>query len=450
MDKILIVDDEPGVRESLKFSLKDNYEIILAGNGNEALDVLDKKYPGLVILDIMLPDMDGLNVLKAIKARDDNMPVIMLTAVSQINTAVESMKLGACEYITKPFDVNELKMAVEKALRTSRLEGQISLLKEELSREYPVGKIVYKSPVMKKILEESAKVAATDSSVLLTGPTGVGKELVARFIHEKSRRWKDPFVPVHCAAIPESLFESELFGYEKGAFTNALKSKKGRIEAAGSGTIFLDEVSEIPLILQVKLLRFLQEKEFSRLGSNDTIKSDARVVSASSKDLQKEISAQTFRDDLFYRLSVIPIYMPPLKDRREDIIPLADFYFNAAKRQFLCAAEKFSDAALEVLYNYDWPGNVRELKNIIERILVLKGNKVIIEEDDLPPGLKQDIGKTVKSSFKKQVEEFEKRIIGEALSKTGYNQAAAARELKTTRRILRYKAEKYGFADDEK
>jgi len=450
MDKILIVDDEMGVRESLKFSLKEKYEIILAGDGREALDMFDKRHPQLVILDIILPDIGGLDILKKIKEREENTAVIMLTAVSHVKTAVEAMKLGAAEYITKPFDVEELKIVVGKILKAFRLEGHFSLLKEELGREYPVGRIVYKSPAMKKILAESAKVALTDSAILLTGPTGSGKELIARYIHEKSIRRGEPFVPVHCAAIPESLFESELFGHEKGAFTNALTGRQGKIEAAASGTIFLDEVSEIPPVLQVKLLRFLQEKEFSRLGSNDIIKSDARVISASSKDLGEEVAAKAFRDDLFYRLGVIPINIPPLKERREDIIPLADFYFESFKSQFLCKAERFSAGALEFLRDYDWPGNVRELKNIIERILVLGGGKVVIEEGDLPEGLRPEGKKGTEKSFKEQVEDFEKGLISEALLKTGYNQAMAARELKTTRRILRYKAEQYGLSDNAK
>jgi len=448
MDKILIVDDEIGVKESLKFSLKDKYEVILASSGGEALDIISKRHPNLVILDIMLPDIGGIDVLKSIRGKEENLPVIMLTAVSQINTAVESIKLGAAEYITKPFDVNDLKLTVEKILKTSRLEGQVLLLKEELSREYPVSRVIYRSKVMEKILQEASKVALTDSSVLLTGPTGVGKELIARFIHEKSGRNLEPFVPVHCAAIPESLFESELFGYEKGAFTNALKSQKGKIEYAGGGTIFLDEVSEIPAAMQVKLLRFLQEKEFSRLGSNDIIKSDARMVSASSKDLGSEIAVRNFRDDLFYRLSVIPIYIPPLKERREDVIPLVKFYFNLFKSQFLCKTENFSESAMHVLQDYDWPGNVRELKNIIERILVLKGNKVTIDSNDLPEGFCACRKEINWSSLKKQVEDFERSIIREVLSKTGYNQTSAARELKTTRRILRYKAAKYGIVEN--
>jgi len=339
-------------------------------------------------------------------------------------------------------DAEEMKLLIENVLKTGKLSRQVSFLKEEVIREYPVDRIVYKSDVMARVLKEGKKVAATDSNVLLTGPTGVGKELVARFMHENGKRAGDPFVPVHCAAIPEGLFESEVFGYERGAFTNAFKSKKGKIETAGSGTIFFDEVSEIPMPVQVKLLRFLQEKEFSRLGGNNTIKSDARIISASSVSLPDMVKEKRFRDDLFYRLGVIPIYIPPLQERREDIGLLVDFYLDILSKQFLCKTREFSHSALDVLYNYDWPGNVRELKNIIERILVLRGNKVIIDVDDLPVELKTSHRQDV-YSLKEAVESFEKRLIKEVIESYRGNQTKTAEHLKTTRRILRYKMQKY-------
>jgi DNA-binding NtrC family response regulator len=442
MDKILVVDDESGVRESLRFLLKEKYKIILAENGYQAIELFKDNNIDLVILDIILPDIGGIEVLKTIKNNDDEVPVIMLTAVSHIKTAVEAMKAGACEYISKPFDAEEMKLLIENVLKTGKLSRQVSFLKEEVIREYPVDRIVYKSDVMARVLKEGKKVAATDSNVLLTGPTGVGKELVARFMHENGKRAGDPFVPVHCAAIPEGLFESEVFGYERGAFTNAFKSKKGKIETAGSGTIFFDEVSEIPMPVQVKLLRFLQEKEFSRLGGNNTIKSDARIISASSVSLPDMVKEKRFRDDLFYRLGVIPIYIPPLQERREDIGLLVDFYLDILSKQFLCKTREFSHSALDVLYNYDWPGNVRELKNIIERILVLRGNKVIIDVDDLPVELKTSHRQDV-YSLKEAVESFEKRLIKEVIESYRGNQTKTAEHLKTTRRILRYKMQKY-------
>ncbi len=256
-------------------------------------------------------------------------------------------------------------------------------------------------------------------------------------------------MPVHCAAIPEGLFESEVFGYDKGAFTSAFRSKQGKIELAGSGTIFFDEVSEIPMPVQVKLLRFLQEKEFSRLGGNDIIKSEARIISASSVDLQNQVKEKKFRDDLFYRLGVIPLRLPALRERREDIKELVDFYFAVMKKQFLCKAGGFSHGAMEILCGYDWPGNVRELKNIIERILVLKGNKSIIEPYDLPAELKT-VPRRAAYSLKTEVEDFEKRLVKETLEGSGWNQTRAAENLGTTRRILRYKMQKYGFGNGQK
>ncbi|MFN4226579.1 MAG: sigma-54-dependent transcriptional regulator [Candidatus Ratteibacteria bacterium] len=389
MNKILIIDDEQGVRESLKFALKDKYKIILASNGKEGMSFIEKENIDLIILDIILPDIDGISLLKEIKKNYKDIPIIMLTAVSQIKTAVEAMKIGALDYITKPFDIEELILVVEKIMKTKELYNHVELLKEEIQTEYPLSTLIYKSKVMKEIIELAEKSALTDASVLITGPTGVGKELIARYIHEKSPRKNQPFVVVHCAAIPETLFESEIFGYEKGAFTNAYKSKKGKIEIANNGTLFFDEIGEISQNVQVKLLRFLEEKKFSPLGSNELIESNVRIISATSKDLKEEIKKGNFRDDLFYRLCVIPIRIPPLKERREDIIPLVDYYINFYKKRIYSKIKDFSDEVKTLFLNYDWPGNVRELKNIIERIFVLNSEKVIINIEDLPEELQK-------------------------------------------------------------
>ncbi|MCM8784748.1 MAG: sigma-54 dependent transcriptional regulator [Candidatus Omnitrophica bacterium] len=389
MNRILIIDDEEGVRESLKFALKDKYKIILSSNGKEGMFFIEKENPDLIILDILLPDIDGISLLKEIKKNYKDIPVIMLTAVSQIKTAVEAMKIGAVDYITKPFDIEELILIIEKTLKTKNLFTQIELLKEEIQTEYPLDTLVYKSETMKKVIEIAEKSILTDAPVLITGPTGVGKELIARYIHEKSSRKNQPFVVVHCAAIPETLFESEIFGYEKGAFTNAYKSKKGKIEIADDGTLFFDEIGEISQNIQVKLLRFLEEKKFSPLGSNELVESNARIISATSKDLKEEIEKGKFRDDLFYRLCVIPIRIPPLKERKEDIIPLVNYYINFYKKRIYSKIKDFSEEVKIAFLNYDWPGNVRELKNIIERIFVLNSEKVIINIEDLPEELKK-------------------------------------------------------------
>jgi DNA-binding NtrC family response regulator len=443
MDKILVIDDEEGVRESLKFALKDNYKVILSSNGKEGMLLIERENPDLIILDIILPDTDGITLLKEIKKNYKDIPVIILTAISQIKTAVEAMKIGAVDYIPKPFDIEELIIIIEKTLKTKELFTHIEILKEEIHTEYPLDKPVYESEEMSEVIEIAERSAKTDSPVLITGPTGVGKELIARYIHEKSPRKNQPFVPVHCAAIPETLFESEIFGYEKGAFTNAFKSKKGKIEISGSGTLFLDEIGEIPLNVQIKLLRFLEEKKFTPLGSNEFKESNARIISATSKDLKEEIKKGKFRDDLYYRLCVIPIKIPPLKERKKDILPLIDYYINFYRKKYYSKIKSFSDEAKKALLDYDWPGNVRELKNIIERIFVLNSEKDIINMEDLPEELKKK--KRFFTSFKDEIENLEKELIIKALEETNWNQTKAAEKLKLTRRILRYKIEKYGF-----
>ncbi len=447
MNKILIVDDEPGVRESLKFSLKDMYTLDFASTGKEAVEKVEKNTPDLVILDIILPDKDGIDVLKEIRSIDRNVPVIMLTAVSRVRIAVEAMKAGAVDYLTKPFDIEELIIVIKNIFNAEKLKGQISILRKEIEKEYPVDNIIFRSNKMKKVLNLADKVVETDSPVLITGPTGVGKELIARYIHEKSKRKNEPFIPIHCAAIPESLFESELFGYEKGAFTDASKSKKGKIEIAGNGTIFFDEVGEIPLSFQIKLLRFLQDKKYSPLGSNEVKESEARLIFATSKNLLAEIEKGKFREDLYYRINIIPIYIPPLKERKEDIIPLINFYFSIYKKIINSKTNSFSPEALKLLQNYNWPGNVREIKNFIERILVLKGNKVIINIEDLPEEIK---GYKTDVPYKEKIARYEKELILDALEKAEWNQTKAAKILKTTRRILKYRMEKLGIKKKEK
>lgn len=447
MDKILIIDDEEGVRESLKFSLRDKYKVILSSNGKEGLSTIEKERPDLVILDIILPDIDGINLLKEIKEKFKDIPVIMLTAISHVNTAVEAMKLGAADYIPKPFDIDKLIYTIENTLKMKNLISHIEILKEEIKKEYPLEEPIYESEAMRNVIELAKKSALSDSPVLITGPTGVGKELIARYIHEKSQRRNLPFVPIHCAAIPETLFESEIFGYEKGAFTNAFKSKKGKIEIAGSGTLFFDEIGEIPLNVQVKLLRFLEEKKYSPLGSNEIFESNARIIAATSKNLEKEIENGRFREDLYYRLSVIPIRIPPLKERKEDIIPIVNYYIKFFKNKFYSKIIDFSDEVKKAFVNYQWPGNVRELKNIIERIFVLYSEKDIINLSDLPEELK-----TKKDDFnlEETIENFEKELIKKALIKTNWNQTKAAEILKITRRKLSYKIKKYGLINGRK
>lgn len=446
MKKILVVDDEKSVQESLKLVLSDNYKVVVASSGNEALSKIANNDIDIVFLDIILPDTDGIQVLKEIKKIYPEKPVIMLTAVSKVSTAVESMKIGAYDYITKPFDVDEIRLIVRRLFNELKTAQKIELLADEIEKSK--GTIVYKSQKMKEVLELALKAAPHDSSVLIKGPTGSGKELVARFIHRESQRKNEPFVAIHCAAVPETLFESEIFGYEKGAFTGAFKSKPGKLEIAGSGTVFFDEVGEMPLSLQIKLLRVLQEREFSRIGSNETIKFEARVLAATSRDLKKEIEMGRFREDLFYRLSVIPIEIPPLQERKEDILPIAYHFLSVFSSQMSTRAKGFTSEAEESLISYSWPGNVRELKNVIERVLVLKGNKDIIDVEDLPEDIRfiKKISYHIDNRpFEERVRDFEKELIVKTLEKCSWNKSKAAEYLKMSRRVLIYKVKKYGI-----
>ncbi|MCM8769738.1 MAG: sigma-54 dependent transcriptional regulator [Candidatus Omnitrophica bacterium] len=448
MKKILVVDDEIGVRESLRFAFQEIYEVKLASSGKEAVELIKTQGPEAVILDLVLPDVGGLEVLKTIRSFNERLPVIILTAHGSLRFAVEAMRLGAVDFLTKPFDIEEMRLTLERVLREKRLKTQVEILQAEVQKEYPVENVVFKSKAMGEILSLAKQVAGSDSTVLLLGPSGCGKELVARAIHAWSTRREEAFVPIHCAAIPETLFESEIFGYEKGAFTNAFQRKPGKIELAGAGTIFFDEVSEIPPATQVKLLRFLQEKEYSRLGGNEVLKSEARIVAASARDLKEQVSRGLFREDLYYRLCVVPLMIPPLKERPEDIEVLLDYYLGQLKQKLSAVTDGFTTQAKKQLLSYSWPGNVRELRNVVERMLVLYGHQEEIGLECLPEEIRCQ--QELPGGLRETVEAYEKRLIADALEKCGWNQNQTARLLKTTRRIIRYKAEKYGLRRQEK
>lgn len=444
--KILIADDEPNMIWALKKALvKEGYEIISADNGENAVEKL-KEEPDLIIMDLKMPKMNGLEALKKIKELNPKIPVIMITAHGTTDTAVEAMKIGALDYISKPFDIEELRVIIKKALEYKSLNDEINYLRERLEKEST--KIIYKSKSMEDVLKLAYRVAPTDATVLVLGESGTGKELVANEIHRLSKRSNGPLIKMNCGAFVENLLESELFGYEKGAFTGAISRKKGKFELAQGGTIFLDEIGEISEAMQVKLLRVLQEKEFERVGGESTIKGDFRVIAATNRDLKEMVDNNEFREDLYYRLNVVPIKISPLRDRKEDIPLLIDFSVEKYSSQMGRNKLKISPKTLDLMMKYDWPGNIRELQNIIERCVILAIGREITE--DLLPSEIRERNKLVTSNIVLpdeglSLEEVEKNLIIQALEKTDYNQTNAAKLLGITRHTLIYRMEKYNI-----
>ncbi len=438
------------VRDSLRMIFKKDYQVVTAGSAKEAWEKILGEEPDLIILDILMPQKDGMELLKEIRESQPLTPVVMLTAAKNVKTAVEAMKLGAYDYVTKPFDIEELKIIVEKGLESRDLRAENRRLQTEIEERYRFDNIIGKSKEMREIYATIGQIAERNSTVLIHGESGTGKELVARAIHYNSPRKNKPFVAVNCAAIPETLIESELFGHEKGAFTDAQNRRIGHFELAHQGTLFLDEVSELTLPTQAKILRSLQEREFIRVGGTKTIQVDVRLISATNKNLEEMMSRGTFRSDLYYRINVVPLTIPPLRQRKEDI-PLLIQHF--LEKHAGLGKQKISSEAMEILAAYDWPGNVRELENIIERIVVLSCTDVVTP-NDLPMSLKatsrtEHIKQGVlegRISFGDAERNFERDIILEALKKTRYVQTKAADLLGISRRILKYKMDKYGIS----
>jgi DNA-binding NtrC family response regulator len=455
MKSVLVVDDEVGTRESLKMILKNDYEVFLGKNGEEALLQMKEHSPDVILLDIILPDLDGLKILEKIKQKEPDSIVIMITATRTVKTAVEAMKLGAYDYVTKPFDADELSLIISRALSNQALEKEVKYLREEIDKNFNFDSIVGKSKAMEDIFGVVRQIADSKSTVLIMGESGTGKELISRAIHYNSNRRNYPFVTINCAAIPETLIESELFGHEKGAFTNAIERKLGRFEVAQQGTLFLDEIGELSLATQAKILRFLEEKEFTRVGGAKTIKVDVRLITATNKDLPQLLRKGNFREDLYYRINVVPITIPPLRERKEDIPLLLDHFIRKFNNENAKNVKGVTKGALELMMSYEWPGNVRELENLIERLIALTSNEYI-QADELPfslvnvskiNGLREYIldGKV---SFVKAEEEFERGIILDALKRTNYVQSHAAEMLGISRRILKYKMDKLGISRD--
>jgi len=451
MKKVLIVDDELGTRESLRMILKYDYEITIAQSGREALHILNDEAPSVILLDVMMPGEDGLEILEKIK-QVSTVPVIMITALKEVKSAVKAMKIGAFDYITKPFNVDEIKIVVGKSLSTQELIEEVNYLRAEIDKNYAFGNIIGKSKAMREVFRLIKQTTDNRATVLISGESGTGKELVAKAIHYNGLRKDKPFVAINCAAIPDTLIESELFGYEKGAFTNAWERKIGRVELADQGTLFLDEIAELSLLTQAKILRFLQERELTRIGGAKTIKVDTRLISATNKHLERALAEGRLREDFYYRINIIPIVIPPLRERKEDIPLLVTHFIGKLNEREGTQIRGVSEEALEMLMNHYWPGNVRELENIMERMVALADGEVITTTQ-LPPHIR-DANKTgvLKGqilngtiTFPEAGEQFEKSVIVDALEKANYVQTKAAELLGISRRILKYKMDKFGI-----
>lgn len=384
MQRILVIDDEPSIRELLKdFFTGRGFEVETSQDGETALNLLKENKFDLLLLDLMMPGMNGLDVLREIASENLTIPSIMITAFASVSTAVEAMKLGAFDYITKPFVLEDVYLTVKRALDVSKLQEENFRLKKELRKKFSTHKIIGNSMPIQEVIRFIDKIADTDSTVLLTGESGTGKELVAKTIHYNSSRARNNFVPLNCAAIPKDILESELFGHEKGAFTGAVTTRIGRFELASNGTLFLDEIGELAPSLQVKLLRVLQEKEFERVGGIKTIKVDVRIIAATNRDLEKAVKEGTFREDLYYRLNVIPLHLPPLRKMKEDVPLLVEHFVAELSKSKKKEPPRISRETMDCLVNYKWPGNVRELENLIERLIILKEGDNITP-DELP------------------------------------------------------------------
>jgi len=441
--KIFVIDDDKSQRENLSGHLEDiGHEIKNCSSGNECLEYIKKEFVDLIITDFRMPGLSGLEVLKEVKKINPDISVILVTAFGTVQNAVEAMKLGAVDYITKPIDLDEIELKINKLNEHRQLVQENYILKEQLQKNVNFSKIIYKSDEMDEVLNMVSRVSDSDTSVFIHGESGTGKEMIAQAIHNASPRKKHPFIAVNCAAIPDTLFESELFGHEKGAFTGANERKKGRFEIASEGTLFLDEIADIPMNFQVKLLRVLQSGEFQRLGSSQNLKTNVRIISATNKNLKKLAEKEEFRSDLYYRLNVIPISIPPLRDRKNDISLLAKHFVEKHASRNKRKKKEISTEALDLLTRYKFPGNVRELENIIERAVILSRSD-IISAKDFPINQDELSENIYKGTLPEQLKQFENNIIQKALRETNNVQTAAAKKLGISEATLRYKINKY-------
>ncbi len=451
--KVLVIDDDVKMLELLRKVLsKRGYVVDISSKPKEAIEKFVRDGFDIVVTDINMPEMSGLEVLKQVKTTSPDTIVIMITAFATVSSAVESMKLGAYDYIVKPFNIEEFVLIIDRASEQILLKKEVELLRKEIQQRYSFGNIIGKSPQMQKVFQLIKQVANTNSNVIIYGKSGTGKELVAKAIHYNSPRKDKPFVAVNCSAIPESLLESELFGHEKGAFTGAVSSRKGLFEEANGGTIFLDEVGDMSLAMQAKLLRVIEDKEIRAVGSDKPRKIDVRIIAATHKDLEKAVKEGTFREDLFYRLNVIPIYLPELRERVEDIPLLVEYFLRKYGEEAGRPNIKISREALACMMKYSWPGNVRELENLIERLVVLSpGDEITVS--DLPEHIRVCKAETLVEELtlgeKITLEELEKRYILKVLRETGWHKSNAAKILGIDRRTLYRKIEEYKLEKPE-
>jgi DNA-binding NtrC family response regulator len=450
MPTILIVEDEAKMRRLLELNLSDEgFHVLTTGDAEAGLKMMAQENVDLVVTDLKLPGMSGLDFLLAVKHANSALPVVVMTAFGSVETAVEAMKAGASDYVLKPFSLAEMRMVIHKELDVRRLREENRTLREALGQKYGHPNVIAKSAAMQEVLSTVERIAPTNTTVLLGGESGVGKDLIAHVIHQRSRRASGPFIKINSTAIPENLLESELFGYEKGAFTGATTNKPGKFELADKGTLFLDEIGDVPGATQVKLLRVLQEREFERLGGTRTLKVDVRLVAATNRDLRAALEEGTFREDLYYRLNVVPIDIPPLRQHKDDIPDLVQLFLARFARESGKEINSVSPAAMQILMDFHWPGNVRELENIIERSCALANGSVLEASDIhldayraksapmdnfLPPG--------------QTLEQWEDEMIREALKRANGNKSQAARLLGLSRNALRYRLTKIGIADD--
>ncbi len=451
-ERILVVDDEQSHRIMLKAVLtKEGYDVSEADDGMAAVKAVENESFDLILMDIRMTDMDGIEAMGQIKKMSPAIPIIMMTAYASIKAAVEALKSGAYDYLTKPLDIDELKILTKKALEHYRLQEENVFLKERLADRFDFSKIIGKSRRMKEVFENLSLIAPSDATILIYGESGTGKELVANAIHQNSPRAQKPFIKVSCAALPETLLESELFGHERGAFTGALARKAGRFQLADGGTLFLDEVNVMSSTTQVKLLRVLQEREFEPLGSTKTIHVDIRLITATNKELEAEVKEGRFREDLFYRLNVVPIHLPPLRERKEDIPLLAEHFFKLYQEKNKKSIKGFLPKTIDTLMRYDWPGNIRELENVIERAVILCRGEYVSPKDLPSPFQEEQLGEQPIISIPPgmTLEQVEKEAIIQTLEETGGNRTQTAQILGISRKTLQNKLKEYGLEEKE-